>query len=427
MSYTVQEVNGCTKKLAFSFETLDLTKEIKEAVKDKQKTVNLKGFRKGKAPLDMVEKMYGPQIESDALNRFVQGQVFEAINKEKLKVVGYPSFENVKYDDGKSVSFDALVEIFPNVEIKDISGYSFSKDKIEVNAEDIEKMKQNYLGSKAEMVELTDAKATLINGHFAILNFQGVKEDDSRPENMKGEEFLLEIGSNQFIPGFEEGMVGMKKGEKKDIILSFPADYHAPDLQNAKVKFEVELLEIKEKKFPELNDELAKEFGYESQDDFMTKNTESLKSHKDRAAMEKLNQEILEKIVSENSFDVPQTMIDQQKDFLKKDLTGNLKQQGFTDEMVNEYFVRWEEDLNQKATFQVRSGLLLDTLAKKYEVETTEADITKKIEETAKSSGLDAVQIRQYYTSDEKLKKNLTYAIREEKTFAKIHEIVKIK
>lgn len=427
MSYTVQEVNGCTKKLAFNFETLDLTKEIKVAVKEKQKTVNLKGFRKGKAPLDMVEKMYGPQIESDALNRFVQGQVFEAINKEKLRVVGYPSFENVKYDDGKSVSFDALVEIFPEVEIKDISGYSFTKDKVEVSDEDIEKMKQNYLGSKAEMTELADEKAKLANGHFAVFNFQGVKEDGSRPENMKGEEFLLEIGSGQFIPGFEEGMIGLKKGDKKDIELTFPADYHAADLQNAKVKFEVELLEIKEKKFPELNDELAKEFGYESKDDFMTKNTESLKSHKERAAMEKLNQEILEKIVADNTFDVPQTMIDQQKEFLMKDLTNTLKQQGFNDQMMNEYFTRWSDDMNQKATFQVRSGLILDTLAKKYNVESTEADIDKKIEETAKSSGLDAAQIRQYYTSDEKLKKNLTYAIREEKTFAKIHEVVKIK
>jgi trigger factor len=427
MSYTVQEINGCTKKMAFNFESLDLTNEIDQAVKEKQKTMNLKGFRKGKAPLDMVKKMYGPQLESDALNKFVQKEVFDAIKNEDLKVVGYPSFENVDYDPGKKVSFDALVEIFPSVDVQDLSGYSFEKDKVEINDKDIEEMKKNYLSSKAEMVEIEDESTELANGHFAVLNFQGVKEDGERPENMKGEEFMLEIGSNQFIPGFEEAMVGMKKAEKKEIPLNFPAEYHVEELKNSKVTFEVELLEIKEKRFPELNDELAKEFGYESVDDFMTKNTESLKEHKDRAAKEKLNQAILEKVVQDNAFDVPQALVDQQKEYLKQDLTGNLKQQGFTDDMVKEYFEKWTEDLDTKATFQVRSGLILDNLAKKFEVETTEADIDKKIQETAKSSGLDPEQIKQYYTSDEKLKKNLTYAIREEKTFDKIHDVVAVK
>ena len=115
MSYTVKSVNGCTKKLEFNFATLDLTKEIKAAVVRKQSTTNMKGFRKGKAPLSMVEQVYGPQIESDALNQFVQTQLFEAVTKEQLKTVGYPTFENVKYDSGKSVSFDAVVEVFPEI------------------------------------------------------------------------------------------------------------------------------------------------------------------------------------------------------------------------------------------------------------------------------------------------------------------------
>jgi trigger factor len=132
MSYTVKSVNGCTKKLEFNFATLDLTKEIKAAVVRKQSSTNMKGFRKGKAPLSMVEQVYGPQIESDALNQFVQTQLFEAVTKEQLKTVGYPTFENVKYDSGKSVSFDAVVEIFPEIKLADYSSYSFKKEKIEV-------------------------------------------------------------------------------------------------------------------------------------------------------------------------------------------------------------------------------------------------------------------------------------------------------
>lgn len=426
MSYSVESVNGCTKKLVFKFDTLDLTTEIKTAVAKKQKSVNLKGFRKGKAPLAMVEQIYGPQLESEALNQFVQNQFFDAVQKEELRVVGYPKFENINYEAGKSVHFDAVVEIFPDVDVKDMSTLSFSMDSTEVTEEDVQKLKDNYLGSKAEMVALEDEGVTLDKGHFAVLNFQGEKEDGERPENMKGEEYLLEIGSGQFIPGFEEGMTGMKAGEKKDLELSFPEDYHQEDLKGAKVKFEVELLEIKEKKLPELTDELAKEFGFESVEDFNTKNKENLVVQKQRAADEKLHQEILEKLIEENQFDVPLALVAQQENYVKQDLERTLGQQGFDESMKGEYFSKWKDDITERAMFQVRSGLILDSLAKKFEVEVGDEDFNAKLEESAKSSGLDIEQIKKYYDSDANIKQNMMHVIREEKTFAKIKEVVKI-
>ena len=427
MSYTIENVNDCTKKIIFSFETLDLTTEIKSAVAEKQKSVSLKGFRKGKAPLDMVKKMYGPQIESDALNQFINTQFMEAVQKEDLRVVGYPAFENMKYEAGSSVSFDALVEIFPEVKLKDMSGLSFTRDKVEVTKEDLDGARDNYLNTKAELVELTDEKATLANGHTVVFNFEGEKEDGEKPENMKGSDYTLEIGSGQFIPGFEDGMIGMKKAEKKVIELTFPDDYHAEDLKSAKVKFHVEILEIKEKKIPEFTDELSKEFGYDSVEDFTTKNTKNLEQQKGRAADEKLHQEILDKLIEENTFEIPKAMITQQQNYLKEDLQRNLQQQGFTDEMAAEYFTKWNDDLQKKAEFQVKSGLILDTLAKEYKIEAGDADLEEKIKETAESANMDAKQVREYYTSNEQMKKNMLYAIREEKTFAKIKEVITVK
>ena len=426
MSYKVNSVNGCTKKLEFNFATLDLSKEIKAAVVRKQSTTNVKGFRKGKAPLSMVEQVYGPQIESDALNQFVQSQLFEAVTKEKFKTVGYPAFENVKYEAGKSVSFDAVVEVFPEIKLADYSSYSFKKESVEVTKDDMDKMTNNYLGSKAEMTEVTDAKATLKKGNFAVFNFEGVKADGSRPENMKGSEYLLEIGSGQFIPGFEDGMIGMKKGDKKNILLTFPADYHAAELQNAKVTFETELLEIKEKKFPELNDELAKEFGYESVADFNEKNKKNLVAQKERQAAEKLHSDILEKLVKENKFDVPATLVQNQEKYLQEDLAKNLKSQGFNEAMVAEYFERWKGDINQKADFQVRSGLVLDHLAQEFKIETTETDFNNKLEESAKTAGIDVETVKKYYSSNEQIKSNMRYAIREEKTFEALKKKLKI-
>lgn len=425
MSYSIQDINGCTKKLSFEFEKLDLSEQINKAVKEKQKTANLKGFRKGKAPLGMVQKLFGPQIESNALNEFVKQQFFDAVEKENLKMVGYPTFENMNYEAGKKVSFEAKVEIFPNVELKDMSSYSFTKDSVDIEEEEVDKMLNSRLESKAEMSELKDA--TLSNGHFAVMNFQGEKEDGERPENMKGEEFLLEIGSNQFIPGFEEKMVGMKTGEKKDIDLNFPADYHVEELQNAKVKFEVELLEIKEKKFPELTDELAKELGEESASSMRDNIKDNLVQQKTRMADQKLQQEILEKLIEENKFDVPTAMIAQQKEALKKDVEKNIRQQGFNDQMVEDYFKQWAGDLNTRADFQVRSALILEELGKKFSVEVSEDDLNEKIEETAKMTGMEADKIRSFYTSNEQTKNNLMYSIKEEKTFKKLLEIMNVK
>ena len=426
MSYKVETINGCTKKIAFNFETLDLTSEIKTAISQKQKSVSLKGFRKGKAPLSMVQQVYGPQIESEALNQFVQNRFFEAVKKEDLKVVGYPSFENMNYAEGKSVQFDAMVEIFPAVEVKGLDKIEVTQDTVSITDKDVDDIKKNYLGSKAEMKEV-EGDVKLEKGQFAVLNFQGEKADGEKPENMKGEEFLLEIGSNQFIPGFEEGMIGMKKGEKKNIELSFPTDYHVEDLKDQKVTFASELLEIKEKSFPEFTDELAKEFGFDSVEDFKTKTKDNIFKQKEREILEKVHQEILEKLIEQNTFDVPKALVSQQEDHLKEDLAKNLKGQGFNEDMLSEYFEKWAGDLSEKAIFQVRSGLLLDNLAKKYEVEASDSDFDAKLTEMAAGSGMEVDQIKSYYSSDEKLKGNLMYAIREEKTFAKIKEEIKVK
>ena len=130
MSYTIQNVNDCTKKLVFNFDKVDLTKEIKEALVAKQQSSNLKGFRRGKAPLDMVQKMFGPQVENDALHRFISEQYYQADKKENLRAVGYPQFENTKYENGKTVAFEATVEIIPEITLKDYSKLSFKKESI---------------------------------------------------------------------------------------------------------------------------------------------------------------------------------------------------------------------------------------------------------------------------------------------------------
>lgn len=426
MTYKMETPKGCTRKLAFSFEKLDLKNEIEAALNRKQKNVSLKGFRQGKAPMHMVKQMYGHQVEGEALDQFIQKEFYEAVTKENLKVVGYPAFENMNYKAGESVSFDVTVEVFPEFELKDHKGLSFTKEKVEITDAEIEDIKKGYLNSRAQVVAVTDEKTALKKGHTAVMNFQGTRANGEKPENMKGHEFLLEIGSGQFIPGFEDGMLGMKKGEKKVIDVKFPENYHMADLQNEGVKFDVELIEIKEKILPDFTDELCKEFGYESVADFQTKTKKQIEYRKERQVKEKLHQQVLEKLVELNSFEVPNTLIERQKEYLREDIKRSLMQQGFNEEMTKQYFDKWSEDLTTKATFQVRSGLILDKLARQYNVESTDADLEKKVKETSESMGLDQEQVRKYYNSSNEIKQNLMFAIREEKTFEKLLAEVKV-
>jgi trigger factor len=425
MSYTIQDVNGCTKKLVFNFEQVDLSKEIKEALVAKQSSSNLKGFRKGKAPLEMVQKLFGPQVENDALYRFISDQYYQAVKKENIRAVGYPQFGNTKYES-KTVAFEATVEIIPDFQLKDYSKLSFKKESEAVTEEDFETLKKNHLSQKAELAEVKDAGHKLAKGDHAVFNFEGEKADGSKPENMKATEYMLEIGSGQFIPGFEDGMIGLKKGDKKDIKVTFPADYHEEDLKNAPVTFHVELLEIKTKNFPEFTDELAKEFGFESVADFTAKNKERMATQKKREVASKLQQQILEKLIEENQFEVPKALIDDQKESVKQELSRTLKQQGFNDQMIGLYFERWDADVTSKALFQVRSGLILDKLGKKYNVEASESDLDVKIEEMVAQSGMKKEEISKFYKSNENIKRNLMYAIREEKTFAALMKDMKV-
>lgn len=425
MTYKIEQIDNCTKKLIFSFETLDFSSEINQALEKKRESVSLKGFRKGKAPMSLIENMYKGQVEIDVLNQFVNNKLFEAIDDEKLRVVGQPTMEDLNYDPGKSMSFNAVVEIFPEIEVKSLEGLTFDKDKVDVSDEELERSMKQYLESKAEMKEITEDVA-LENGQFAVLNFEGEKEDGEKPENMKGSEFLLEIGSGQFIPGFEEGMVGMKKTDKKTIEVTFPEEYHAEDLKGKPVKFHVELLEIKQKEYPELNDDLAKEFQFESAEDMKNKTRDNLVQQKDRGSKDKLNQDILQKLCEENKFDIPKAMIESQKQSLKEDLARNLKQQGFNDNMMEEYFDKWASDMDEKAAFQVQSGLILDKLANQFSVEVNESDFEAKLAEVAAGANLDVEQVKQFYGADPKVKSNMMYSLREEKTFEKIYEAVTI-
>ena len=183
---------------------------------------------------------------------------------------------------------------------------------------------------------------------------------------------------------------------------------------------------IKEKRLPDFTDALALDFGFASVEDFNEKTKVRFFEQKSRETKRKLNQEILEKMVAENSFEIPQVLLLKQEEMVKSELENTLKQQGYNDKMLEEYYAKWNSDIKAKAAFQVKSGILLDKLAHHFGIEISDGQLDAKFKEMAKISGVNVEEIRQYYASNEEIRKNLLYSIREEKTFERLVDSVQV-
>lgn len=425
MNYTISNVNTCTKKISFKLPNVDLKPHIQKALQSKQKTTEMKGYRKGKAPMSVIEKFYGPQIENEALNRYIYEQIDTAVKTEGINPIDYPRIENADYK-APNLNFEAVVEFFPDITIKDLSQYSFKKDAVAVTEKDILEAKEKYLKSRTTLEAVEDDNYKAQNGDYVHINFQGKLSDGSMPDNMKGLDYPLELGSGSFIKGFEEALVNVKKNDKKDIKISFPTDYHAEELKGQPVTFSVEVLSIKQKKSPVLNEELSKELGFENLEQMETTIKETVKAQKERSAKDKIEKEILEKLAADHKIDIPDLMIQNQKKALIDQVLPGLSRNGLNDQQIKEYLQKWGGELDQKAIFQVHTALILDQISKDHKVEVTPEDIEQKYQEVAKSAGMTVDEVKSFYKKDQNNYRNFFYNIKEQKTFEKIFTLMKI-
>lgn len=423
MSFVVSKVNACTHKFSFQLENINLANYIKMALIHKQKTAELKGYRKGKVPLDVVERIYGPQLENEALSRFMYEQIENAVKEQRISPVEYPKIENVKHNDGK-LSFDVLIETMPEINLRPYQNYKFKKDDVSVTNEEVQQTKERLISSKAELQTIEDENYACVLGDTVIISFQGLLDDGSAPENMKGEHYSLVLGSNSFINGFEEGLVGVKLNESRKLKLQFPADYHAEDLKGKNVLFAVSVSGIQKKILPAFDTAMLAEFGVSSIEELDEKVRQQLQLQKNKVAQEKLEKDVLEKFIAENHFEVPSSMIQSQKKIIMQQVTTDLKRSGLKDDMIAKYFEHWDKDLLEKALFQVKAAFLLETLSKDLNVDVAPHDITEKYQVISKGSGMSVEEVENFYKKNEQAHRNLFFSMKEELTFKKLFETI---
>ncbi len=412
MKANLEEVSKLERRLKIEVPLEKVAKAFEKIYQQFQNQATLKGFRKGKAPMDMIRGMYKDQARSNVLQDLIEEHFFQAIEQHKLKPIQQPRIQIKDFDEAKSFSFEADFEIHPEIDLKNYSNLSVKKEKLEVGAKQVEDALDKIRTQQAELVPVFEDR-TAQNGDVAVIDFEGFVDGQSL-ENAKGSHHNLELGANQFITGFEEGIVGTKPGQSKTLNLSFPKEYHVATLAGKPVRFEVTVKELKKKKLPELNDEFASKLGFKTMVELKAAIEEEQKHTEGARIQEDFKNRLLKELTKHNPVDVPKSMLEHQKSFLINDMKERMRGMGMTEENFKEYSGKWDQDFTETAAFIVQSSYLVNSIAAKENLTATKDDVEKKITDYINQTGMDPARVEQIYKNDE-ARARLKNVITEEK------------
>ena len=427
MSIKVEKTENKNEvKLEFTIEAEKFEQGMKTVYQKNARYFNIPGFRKGKAPYNIVEKHYGPEIfYEDAFNEVVPEVYEEAIKANNLEVVSSPKIDVTQMEKGKELVFTAVVQIKPEVKLGKYKGIEIPKIEYNVSDEEIEKEIEAIADKNSRLVTVEDRAVE--DKDVAVIDFEGFV-DGVAFDGGKAENHELEIGSHSFIDGFEDQVIGMKVGEEKEINVKFPEKYFSEDLAGKDAMFKVKLHEIKKKELPTIDDEFAKDVSeYDTLEELkasIRKRDEEENEH--RAKHEKEDAAI--KAVCDNAeVDIPSGMIETELSRIMQDMDMNLSYQGLNLakylQMIGKTEEDFKKDYEEQAKESVKSRLVLEAVSKDAKIEVTDADIAEKLEELAKSYGKSKEELEKNEELKKYVKENLSY----EKTIDYILSNAKIK
>ena len=413
-------------KLEFTIEAKKFDEAIMKVYQKSARYFNIPGFRKGKAPFNIVERMYGDEIfYEDAFNELVPSIYEKEIEDNKIEAVSKPEINIVKMKKGEDLVFTALVQTKPEVKLGKYKGIELKKVEYPVTDEDVEHELAHVQEHNARIITVEDRPVQ--DKDIAVIDFQGFI-DGKAFEGGKAEKHELEIGSKTFIPGFEDQVIGMKVGEEKDINVKFPEDYFSKDLAGKDATFKVKLHEIKEKQLPALDDEFAKDVSeFDTLKDYKTSIKEKKQAQNDDRAKHETENLAIEAVSNETKIDIPSGMIETEIDALIRDLEQQLSYQGINLDqylkIMNKTRKEIEENYKEQAEKNVKSRLILEAIIKEEKIESTDEEINAKIKEMATNYGRKEEEL----SKNEALKEYISNTIKTEKAIELIIKNAKIK
>lgn len=394
-TWTLKENSTGTLKVEVEKEVWQ--KAQAKVLEEKAKNIEVKGFRKGHAPLDVVRKQIDQQqLLFDAINEVANDAFVYGILEEKVEPVAQPQMTiDAMTEEELILSF--IVTVKPEVELGEYKGIEVEEMNTEVTEEELNEALNNL---REEHAELVVKEGAIEDGDTVIFDFEGFKDDEAF-EGGKADNYELVIGSNSFIPGFEEAMIGLSAGEEKDIDLTFPEDYHVEDLKGADVVFKVKVHEVKEKQVPELNEDFL---------DFLDEEFESVEALKDSIKKEmeeakavqeenRMNEELLLEVANGAKIDIPEAMIEEEKNQMFHEFEQRLSQQGLNFELYSQILGQTEEDLKEQmhddAILRIRTRLVLEKVAEVEDIKVEKEEIEEEYEKLSEMYGMEVAQLKE--------------------------------
>lgn len=391
-------------KLVIERDAKELDEAIKKVYQKQKSKIAMPGFRKGKAPLKMIEKYYGESVFfEDAANEIMPYAYEEAVKESGLEIVSEPEVDLVQIEKGKNFIFSATVATKPEVELGVYKGVEVTKVDISVSDEEIQAEVDIDRNKNARLLSV---ETEAMDGDETVIDFDGYV-DDVAFEGGKGENHKLVLGSGSFIPGFEDQIIGHKAGEEFDVNVTFPEQYHAAHLAGKPSVFKVVLKEVKRKELPELNDDFVQDVSeYETVSEYKDAIKARLVARKEEAAKNKKEDEAIEKIIADAKMDIPEAMVKSQTNQMAREFVDRIRSQGLSPEQYFQYTGMtpdmFLENLKPQALKRIQSRLVLEAIAKAENIVASEEDFEKEIAEMAKLYNMEADKIKESIGEAEK-------------------------
>lgn len=401
MKVTVEDQSSVKKILHIEIPQADVARELNGAYQHLKKKAKIKGFRPGKAPRSVLERMFGKDVNVDVTGKLIQSAFMDALKETQLKIVGSPKVDPPDLDAQNPYRFDAEVEVNP--EIGDIAYQGLELTRTNYTASDDElNLQLKMLRKKMAKSETISDDRPVQSGDIVLIDYEGLKEGKPFEPTKKTENFTVKVGDGQVIKDLDDGLIGMKIGEEKQIEATFPEDYFKKELAREQVTFHVKLNEIREEILPELDDDFAKSIGdqFDSLDALKEKIGENLQAGYTKRIEQELNEQIFTQLIEKTEFEIPDTLVDAELDQIIKDTERSLAQHNQRFEDVGLTRESLMEKYRPTAAKQVRRHLILSKLVEQEALELSDEELEKGFQEMADTYQQPVEYIKEYYNQD---------------------------
>ena len=405
MSLQVEKLEHNMAKLTVEVAAEDVEKALQAAYLKQRKQINIPGFRKGKVPRQMIEKMYGPEVFYDeAANNMIPDAYAKAYDESELDIVSQPKIEVVQMEKGKPFIFTAEVATKPEVTLGDYKGLKVDKVSTRVTQKEVDEEIEKERERNARTIEVTDRAVQ--DKDEVTLDFEGFV-DGVAFEGGKGEDYPLTIGSGSFIPGFEEQLIGAEIDKEVEVNVTFPKEYHSEELAGKDATFKCTVHTIKAKELPELDDEFASEVSEcETMDAYRAEVKKNIKERKERTGKDKKENQAVDQAIENAQMDIPEAMIEFQVRQMADDFARRIQQQGLT---VEQYFQftgmtaeKMMEEMRPQAEKSIKTRLVLEAIVKAENIEVSDERVEEELTKMAEAYQMEVEKLKEFMGENEK-------------------------